>query len=489
MGEFKSLEDINLDVVNSYKNSSNNDLWKLNYHIEAPFGLVNDPNGLCYYDGEYYIFFQWNPYGCEHKFKHWALVKTKDFVNFTMPKAVLAPNDWYDKNGCYSGSGIVVDGKLELLYTGNVKDDKGNRESYQCRATCDKEGNITKLGPVIPEIPKGYTAHFRDPKVYKKGDVFYCVIGAQNEELKGRVILYSSEDFKSWKLEGEIGTKYKEFGYMWECPSAFELDGNDILVFSPQGLEKEEFKNQNIYQSGYIIGNLNYDTLNFDHCEFKELDMGFDFYAPQCFKDDNGRNLMIGWMGLPEEEDGHPTRKFGRIHCLTMVRELSIREGVLYQRPIEEFKNLRKELIVDLQNVQCNEYKFDSIRSNSYELLLDLNRIDSSKVELKFALGKDEHMSFKYDFESGIAIIDRSNMLEGDKGIRKFKLLPKDNIKIQMFMDTSACEIYLQDGLEVASSRIYPKEDSFEVKLISEGGSVEIHKAKVWNLEGVKYNE
>ncbi len=59
--------------------NSSSDKWRLNYHLEPPFGLLNDPNGLAYFKGEYYIFYQWNPYKCEHKDKHWALVKTKDF--------------------------------------------------------------------------------------------------------------------------------------------------------------------------------------------------------------------------------------------------------------------------------------------------------------------------------------------------------------------------------------------------------------------------
>ena len=174
MKEFKLLEDINLKVVQNYKNSYN-DEWKLNYHFETPFGLINDPNGLSYYNGEYHLFFQWNPFGCEHKFKHWGLVKTRDFINYTIPKAVLAPTDWYDKNGCYSGSALVYNDKLELLYTGNVKDEEGNRESYQVRAICDENGNVIKVGPTLlnEERPEGYTAHFRDPKLFEKDGVTY----------------------------------------------------------------------------------------------------------------------------------------------------------------------------------------------------------------------------------------------------------------------------------------------------------------------------
>jgi len=488
MKEFKLLEDINLKVVQNYKNSYN-DEWKLNYHFETPFGLINDPNGLSYYNGEYHLFFQWNPFGCEHKFKHWGLVKTRDFINYTIPKAVLAPTDWYDKNGCYSGSALVYNDKLELLYTGNVKDEEGNRESYQVRAICDENGNVIKVGPTLlnEERPEGYTAHFRDPKLFEKDGKYYFVIGVQNNELLGRALLYSSENFESWKFEGEIDTEYKNFGFMWECPSLFELGGKDVLLFSPQGLEMEEFKNQNIYQSGYVVGKLDYNTLKMKHSEFKEIDMGFDFYAPQVFNDDKGRTIMIGWMGMPEEESGHPTDKYNRMHCLTMARELTLDGDKLIQKPLEEYKNLREELLVDIEDAVGNQWGSHNINNNSYEFLLDLDKKDASELQLRFVVSDDELMIFKYDFDNNIAILDRTNMKSGNKGVRKLKLEKQENIKIHMFMDNSAVEIYLNDGKEVLSARIYPKDKGTGVQLLTKG-NININTMKVWSLKGVRYD-
>lgn len=81
-------EKVKQDLDNFYSNNDSN-IWRNKNHIEMPFGLVNDPNGLSYFNGKYHIFYQWNPFGCEHKTKHWALVKTTDFVNFTKPEIIL----------------------------------------------------------------------------------------------------------------------------------------------------------------------------------------------------------------------------------------------------------------------------------------------------------------------------------------------------------------------------------------------------------------
>src|SRR5699024_12606036 len=85
---------------------------------------------------------------------------------------------------------------------------------------------------------------------------------------------------------------------MWECPDLFELDGQWFLVCSPQGVTRQGNKYQNVYSCGYfpLYGDFRGDyTLG----DFRELDCGFDFYAPQSFAD-GGRRLQFGWMGMPE---------------------------------------------------------------------------------------------------------------------------------------------------------------------------------------------
>lgn len=486
--KFKGILDINKDSKEFYKKEKNNESFRNNYHFQPPFGLINDPNGLSFFNGEYNIFFQWNPFTCEHKFKHWGLIKTKDFINYTIPKVVLAPVDYYDKNGCYSGSAIERNGVLELLYTGNVKDKNGNRLSYQCAAIMNKDGDVKKLGAVLDSVPKGYTSHFRDPKVYFKNGKYYFIIGAQTDKLKGRVLLYSSLDMRKWSLEGEIKTRLENFGYMWECPNIVTLKDKDVLIFSPQGLEKEEFKYQNIYQSGYIVGKLNYDALKFNHDEFCELDMGFDFYAPQIFEDDKNRILMIGWMGVPEQdEDKHISLKENWIHCLTIPRELTLKNNKIYQNPIDEIKQLREKMFFCRDNFVEESLEFSDINKNSYEFILDLK--DSRNLNFKIEMFKGEGEHFDLYFNDGICVISKENILQGPHGIRKFILNKSNNLKLHGFIDKSAVEIYINDGEYVLSSRVFVKMNSTGLKLNGLGEKLNINKLEIWTLKGVNYNE
>lgn len=478
-------EKVKQDLDNFYSNNDNN-IWRNKNHIEMPFGLVNDPNGLSYFNGKYHIFYQWNPFGCEHKTKHWALVKTTDFVNFTKPEIILKPEDWFDKNGCYSGGAYVKDDTLKLFYTGNVKNEKDERESYQCIVDYNKDGSFEKRGPIIPKQPDGYTAHFRDPMIFVNEGIYYMVLGVQRENLSGAALIYKSDDIEKWELVGELETDMKEFGYMWECPNIIKVnDDKYAFLFSPQGLEAEEFKNQNIYQSGYVIGNLEFKVPQLkNHSEFKEIDMGFDFYAPQVFTH-NDKNIMIGWVGMPDKDSEYPSGENGGwMFPLTLPRVLEYKDNVLYQKPLKEVENLREKQIVSVKDLDINEYSLD-LDSRNIEIDLELLLEESTFIDFKFIF-RDEYINLTYNKENGVCVIDRNNMKLGGKGIRKFKLNVDKTLKLHMFIDNSVMEIYYQEGLETTTLMYFPKFDDFKIEIKSDN-KVKMSELNIWNLRGIKY--
>lgn len=484
MLEQKSYKEINQDLNNYYSNKDKH-MWKNNFHIEMPFGLVNDPNGLSYYDNKFHIFYQWNPFGCEHKTKHWGLVTTTDFVNFTKPKIMLKPDEWFDKNGCYSGCGLVKDDELKLYYTGNVKGSNNERESYQCLATYHKDGTIEKQGVIIEKQPYGYTAHFRDPYIFMENEIYYMVLGTQNNELKGKVLIYKSKDAIKWNLLGELKTNMQEFGYMWECPNIVKVsDDKYAFIFSPQGLENEELKYQNIFQAGYVIGSLDLKEIELkNHSEFKELDMGFDFYAPQIFNHNNEK-IMFGWVGMPDKDAEYQTSEYGWMYSLTIPRVLEYKNNVLYQRPFKKIENLRQSEQDNIKNLICNDYKLN-LDSRCVEIMLNLEMSETNFTEIKFKFN-DEYILLTYDKESQVCTINRNNMCLGGKGIRKFKLEVKHELKLHMFIDNSVIEIYYQEGLEVTTLMYFPKEEQLEIQ-IKNDSKVKINELCIWNLRSVKY--
>ncbi len=173
------------------------------------------------------------------------------------------------------------------MYTGNHRDNHWQRHASQMIARLKEDGSVEKFPkPVISQQPEGYTSHFRDPKVFKYGEKYYAIIGAQNNDQQGRLLLYNTEDIINWHYLGEINTELDDFGYMWECPDYFNLDNQDVILICPQGIEPKGNQFKNIYQSGYILGKFDIEKLTYEHENFVELDNGFDFYAPQTFLDE-----------------------------------------------------------------------------------------------------------------------------------------------------------------------------------------------------------
>ena len=114
-----------------------------------------------------------------------------------------------------------------LFYTGNVRDAEGGRETYQCVAVSDDGKSFQKEGPVI-YLPDGYTAHFRDPKVWKKNNSWWMVVGAQTKELQGNVALFESNNLKKWDYRGNLLDPSMDWGYMCECPDIVDIDGQQF---------------------------------------------------------------------------------------------------------------------------------------------------------------------------------------------------------------------------------------------------------------------
>lgn len=424
--------------------------WHNKFHLEMPKGLVNDPNGLCYHQGKYQIFFQWNPFGCEHKHKHWTYTQTTDFINYTKPQIALAPVDKFDKDGCYSGSARSKNNKLEIIYTANLKDEQNIRYPRQVLVKQDDDGEFIKEKIIIDTVPKGYTTHFRDPYIFIKNNRSFIILGAQRENLTGCALIYEEID-ENWIFRGELKTRLTDFGYMWECPNLFTIDDKDILVFCPQGLKAQKYQYQNLYQAGYLIGQFNPDTLEFTHGEFHEFDMGFDFYAPQVLVHEN-RHILIGWVGMPDKLQDYPTIDDGWVHSLTLPRELILKNDKLYQRPIAELNKLNQNT-----TTKMNKDKISLSANKKLEISIPLKDISSWQGKLKF---NDEYILLTYDKNTSVFTIDRNQLKLGGKGVRQFLVKAQDELNLSIYIDNSIIELYLQDGEYYATFCYYPTNDN-----------------------------
>lgn len=482
---YRKLHEAETDEWETLKQLAEQSPWRQAFHIQPEAGLLNDPNGFSFFNGEYHLFYQWFPLGTQHGIKYWYHTSSTDLVHWNNKGIGIAPDTIYDSHGAYSGSAIEKDDLLYLMYTGNTRTTDWKRYPFQCMAIMNQQGQITKLPPVIDNVPAGYTDHFRDPKVWQDGEHYYCVIGAQRVDQTGCAVLYQSPDLQTWTFQGELHTALPSFGYMWECPDYFELDQQAVFLFSPQGIAAVGDQFQNIYQSGYMIGTpLDLNTRQFNHGDFYELDHGFDFYAPQTTIAPDGRRLLVGWLGMPEID--YPTDTQGWAHCLTLPRELRIEDGQLRQRPVKELSKLRGEESHIHRTVHHNRDLISSIEGIHYEMLIQISDIQAEKVGVELRVGTNEKTVLYYEPQLEKLTLDRTlsgQSLALDYGTTRSCRLPleKGILTLHLFMDTSSIEVFVNDGRKVFTSRIFPQADSTGVALFAEHGRA-CFDATQWDL-------
>ncbi|WP_029332832.1 glycoside hydrolase family 32 protein [Exiguobacterium oxidotolerans] len=468
---YRPLSDIAPEVYQTMKEEVRNSPWRFSYHIQPPTGLLNDPNGFVYHDGTYHLFYQWFPLGPVHGLKYWYHMTSKDLVHWFDEGAALIPNDDADSHGAYSGSGFIKDDAVHIMYTGNKRDADWVRHPSQIVGHLRSDGRIDKhLPPAIPNVPAGYTEHFRDPKVFQEASgTWYCIIGAQRDDLTGCTVLYQSEDAETWTFLGELKTQYPDFGYMWECPDYFELDDKGILLFSPQGIEPDGDAYQNIFQSGYMIGEkLALPELTYQHHAFSELDFGFDFYAPQTTQAADGRRILVGWMGLPDIS--YPSDMYNWAHALTLPRELTLQEGRLKQLPVRELDLLRKRTI-HAQSTEINQAMVIA-QAETFEIELSNLALQTTQFEIHVRAADQEATVLTYDATTQRFTLDRSRsgaeVPAVDYGTTRTVQLEQPLHQLRLFVDRSSIEIFLNDGEAVASTRIFPKSTSQDITLIGD---------------------
>ncbi|MCI9155937.1 MAG: glycoside hydrolase family 32 protein [Lawsonibacter sp.] len=453
------------------------------FHVTPTIGWMNDPNGFSFYKGECHLFYQYHPYSNEWGPMHWGHLKTKDFIRWERLPAALAPDQDYDASGCFSGGAVELeDGRQLLLYTGVQRhhNAEGFLEDVQTQCVAIGDGlNYEKFGgnPILTaaDLPEGGSSiDFRDPKVWRDTDgTFYAVIGNRTEDDSGAILLYRGiEDFKG-EFVRTLDRSHNQYGRMWECPDFFPLDGKQLLFTSPQDMTPIglEFHAGN----GTLCLMGSYDPeKGFTRERVQAIDYGLDFYAPQTVLSPDGRRIMIAWMQNWDTAGAKPfhCRWFGQ---MTLPRELSVRNGRLYQTPVRELERYRGPAVVHNRILVSGETNLPGVQGRVLDMTVNICPAGKDSYRwFRLHVAKDGQNDtiIRYKPDESTLKIDRcrSGLPRDIVNTRSFLVRPQDGaLKLRVILDRYSLEVFVNDGEEAASAVIYTRQEADAITFEADG--------------------
>lgn len=472
------------------------------YHFSPEKNWMNDPNGLVYYEGEYHLFYQYNPFGDKWGHMSWGHAVSPDMVHWKHLPLALAEEDGVM---IFSGSAVVdwkntsgfgKDGKppLVAIYTGY---NTTNHLQYQCIAYSNDKGRTwTKYSgnPVINLDSK----NFRDPKVqwHEPSHQWIMTVSLSAEH---KVCFYGSKNLKEWTLLSQFGPAGATGG-VWECPDLFELP--------VEGTTEKRWVLVVNMNPGSVAGGSGgqYFIGQFDGTKFVIepdepvlwFDYGKDCYATVSWSGipkSDGRRLWIGWMNNWDYGQDVPTSPWRS--AMTVPREIGLRkigDGIrLVQNPVRELVRLRREEVsfAGGNSSAANAWLAkNKISGDLLELNMEFAPADSGVQGIKVFKGAKEETIIGVDRAAGRVFLDRTTSGNVDfhpqfSGVQNTPLLSRTGkVKLHIFLDASSVEVFINDGESVITDLVFPSANSRGLEFFG-GDSATIDAAQVWKLKSV----
>jgi fructan beta-fructosidase len=482
-----------------------NEPFRPQFHFSPEKNWMNDPNGLVFFDGEYHLFYQYNPEGNGWGHMSWGHAVSTDLVRWQhLPVALREENGVMIFSGSavvdhHNTSGFGKDGKppMVAIYTGHGL----GRQTQDIAYSNDRGRTWTKYEK-NPVIDIG-SPEFRDPKVsWHEPTKQWVMVVAKPDQRK--VLFWGSPDLKNWQQVGEFGPQ-GETGGIWECPDLFDLpvyrgtqktdETRSVLVGNISGGTPAG-------GSGcqYFVGRFDGKTFANDNPKDTKLwaDYGPDFYAAVSWSDipkEDGRRIWLGWMTNWRYAGAEPTSPWRTAQ--SVPRELRLVEtskGLrLAQAPVRELQSLREGngVQIDGKTISPGSDALGgaAVSGETLELLAIFENAGAEQFGLKVRVGRNEETVVGYDAARNEMFVDktragRSNF-HNEFAARHAAPRGSESKQIVMhvLVDRSSVELFGDGGLVSITERVFPDAASTGVSTFAKGGSAKLVSLRAWKLQ------
>lgn len=468
--------------------TSNREKFRPLYHFTPLYGWMNDPNGMVYKDGEYHLFYQYNPYGSKWGNMNWGHAISKDLVNWEHRPVAIDPDAF---GTIFSGSAVVDHnntagfgaGAIVAIYTQN-----SDRQMQSIAYSTDNGRSFTKYAnnPVLSSEARD----FRDPKVFwYEGTKRWIMILAVGQEMQ----LFSSPNLKDWTFESSFGKGQGAHGNVWECPDLFELpvagtnEKKWVLLCS---LGDGPFGDS---ATQYFVGTFNgKEFVNESPSKTKWMDWGKDHYATVSWSDaPDNRCIVLAWMSNWQYANDVPTSQYRSGN--SVPRDLSLftvdGETYLQSAPSPELEKLRgasKKRSFSVSNTKTFKEMIPG-NEGTYEIELSLKKRNAEVMGIRLFNDQGEEVDMQYDMKEKRFSMDRRK--SGNVSFNEnFPMLTwttvedKDEVKLRLYVDKSSIEAFGDGGRFAMTNQVFPSEPYNHISFYSKGGSFKVDSFTVYRL-------
>ncbi len=478
--------------------------YRPQFHFTPEINWTNDPNGLVFHDGEWHLFYQYNPFGNVWGHMSWGHAVSEDLFSWKhLPVAVPEADGVMAFSGSavtdiLNTSGFGRDGKAPLvaIYTSRTETDQTQSLAYSTdrgRTWTQYEGN-----PVLDaEDPA-----FRDPKVIWHKPTQRWVMAVVLADQR-KVSFYGSADLRSWTHLSDFGPEGAHPVSNWECPDLFELPVEGEPGESKWILQVDSGRGHPWLGSGcqYFVGDFDGERFTNDNPPETVLwlDWGRDFYAAQSYSGVpamDGRRIVVGWISNWMYARQMPTSPWrGAQSAPRVLRLRRFPEGLrLVQLPVREIQSLR-EPELQLRDVSLEEANARIEETGFSGAVLDLHaEIDlgaATEAGFRVLQGADEETVVGYTATPPEVYVDRTksgdvSFHETFAGRHSARLRNTDGrIELRILVDRSVVEVFAAGGRVSITDRVFPDPSSSGLSAFSEGGAARIASLSVWKLRSV----
>lgn len=468
------------------------------YHFTPARNWMNDPNGLVFVDGEYHLFFQYNPVGDRWGHMSWGHARSSDLLHWHELPVAIAEDDRYM---IFSGS-VVVDSDnssqfgtggrapLVAIYTGDRRATP-EIQNQQLAYSNDRGISWTKYAG-NPVLDLGLQA-FRDPKVFWYAPTREWLMAAVLSN-QHQVTFYASPDLKKWRHVGDFGPAGAVEG-AWECPDVFPLAVTNVPGEVRWVLKVDVFKGGEGSGAQYFVGDFDGQTFTPEPGgQARPVDYGRDFYAAASWSHiprNDGRHIWIAWMNNHDYAQDTPTSPWRGM--MSVPREVSLRRNgdgyALAQSPVAELASLRMHPR-HYGNISLQSGPAKSIAKHvgeSADIVANLQAGDAAEMGLEVRAGAHDKTVIGYDVKSQQLFVDRSESGRVDFnsrfGSRQTAPVPLHGaLTLRILLDRASLEVFAVNGERVLSEQIFPAASSLGLRAYAKGGAATLRSLDVWEL-------